>query len=178
MDILIKTSVKKIQGQFPKYLGVTDEELSNPQNKGYNFVNNFPKSGKVLFSLGKSNIPKLFIPQYPNPFKKDMPRGVAVKRERTNRQSDLNERLLKLKDELMKRFIDVKNLDHFLDFVLDEINSDKDSYDRFINLSKKQTLVVLSRLLSLRLLQETFKDLNETDKLNFKKEASRETKFG
>lgn len=85
---------------------------------------------------------------------------------------------MKFKGEIRKRFKDVENLDYFLNLVIDEIFSDKESHLKFINLNTKQTLDVVSQLLSLKLMQEAFKDLNETDKLNFKKEALRETKFG
>lgn len=175
MSFHLETSKKELPGQLSKYLILRDREWSAPLKKEFNVVFNFPKKSEYLFLMRKGIIQKPSISQYINLSKEEMRYSLTEIRNVKNRQNDLNDKLLKLKGELKKKFKDVEDLDLVLGLVLDEINSDQELHGKFINLNKKQSMDALVRLLSLRVLQETFKDLSETEKLNFKREALRET---
>ena len=177
MSFPLETSIKEIPGQFSRFLIITDRESLSFLKKERTPAFKFPKSSKVLISIGEGIGPTSPILQYIKPSKSGNNYRFTEKRDEKAIRNDLKERFLKLKGELKKKFTDVRDLDHILDVVLVDIKSDTVLHDKFINLKKKQSLVALSRLISLKVLQETFKDLNETDKLNFKKEMLRETRF-
>ena len=80
--------------------------------------------------------------------------------------------------ELKKMYSGVHNFNRILESVIKEISSDKDLRNKIINLKESKVLSAFSKLLALKLLQETFERLDEKDKINFKKEALRGSKFG
>lgn len=174
---MAETSLMKMPGQFPKYLIITEGEYPIIKGGVLFPIFSVQKNSKFSFLQMEGIIPESFILQYINASKKRMNDRSTVKRSLSNGQNILNKKFSILKGELKKKFIDVKNLDHILDSVLDEIKLDNNLHEKFINLNKKQSLEALGGLISLKVLQETFKELNETDKLNFRREALRETRF-
>ncbi len=177
MNLPVEASIKEIPGQFSKYLIITDRESLPFLRKERSLAFKFPKNSKVLISIGEGISPVSPISQYLMSAKRGINYRFMEKRDEKTIRNNLIWRFLKLKGELKKKFTDVRDLDYILDMVLVDIKSDAVLHDEFFNLNTKQSLVALSRLISLKVLQETFKDLNETDKLNFKKEMLRETKF-
>ena len=94
------------------------------------------------------------------------------------RPNILEQKLIATRPELKKMYSGVHNFNRILESVIKEISSDKDLRNKIINLKESKVLSAFSKLLALKLLQETFERLDEKDKINFKKEALRGSKFG
>ena len=107
-----------------------------------------------------------------------VPTSFSGKRNVPKRTTIFEEKLIAIRPELKKKYADVHNFDQILDSMIEEIISDKDLQNKIINLKENQLLSAFSKLLALKLLQETFKRLDEKDKINFKREALRGSKFG
>ena len=94
------------------------------------------------------------------------------------RPNIFEQKLIATRPELKKMYSGVHNFNRILESVIKEISSDKDLRNKIINFEESKVISAFSKLLALKLLQETFERLDEKDKINFKKEASRRSKFG
>ncbi len=109
---------------------------------------------------------------------KAVPIPFSVKRNVRDRTTIIEDKLTTIRSELKKKYAGVHDFNQILDSMIEEIISDNDLQSKIISLKENQLLKAFSKLLALKLLQETFERLDKKDKINFKREALRGSKFG
>ena len=160
---------------------VIPNQLSKPIKLPNENTANFP--AKVRASRDKGITPILVINPLRTIYIKEqfatiVPTFFSGKRNVPKRTTTFEQKLIAMRSELKKKYGGVHNFNQILESVIEETNSDKDFQNKFINLKENQLLSVFSKFLALKLLQETFERLDGKDKINFKKEALRGSKFG
>ena len=159
----LESSVRAMHEYRSKY-------LERPKSKAANFpVRELSSFSKGISTEGAIYIKAQFARAVPVLYsgKNNIPKRTVVSRERWNA----------IRLELGKTYKEVHNFNEILESVIEKVRSDEDLENKMINLNEEQLLNALSKLVALKLLQETFERLDEKDKANFKREALRESKF-
>ncbi|MFG1501958.1 MAG: hypothetical protein AAE984_01270 [Cuniculiplasma divulgatum] len=167
---VLENSGKAVPNQLSKFIQPLNEKTTLFPVVASSSID---KGIKIIFTI--NSLQSSFIK---GQFAITVPSIFSGRRDALNITTILENKLISIRPKLRKRYRNVPNFSEILDSMIEELTLDMDFRDKIINLKEEQFLNVFSKLLALRLMQATFEKLDEKDKINFKKEALRRSKFG